>query len=317
MSAARRRVELLERYRGSLLGLAVGDALGTALEFRAPGTFTPIRDMVGGGPFGLAPGQWTDDTAMALCLAESLIECCGFDPVDQLHRYVRWWREGHLASTGSCFDIGTTVRTALERFERTGEPWCGPTDPRSAGNGSLMRVAPVVLFYARAPAEAIARAADSSRTTHQAREAVDACRCFAALLLGALSGVPKDVLLGGDYTPVPGLWAEQPLAPAVREVAAGSFARREPPEIRGTGYVVRTLEAAHWAFHRSRSFAEGALRVVNLGEDADTTGAVYGQLAGAYYGERAIPAHWRARLARRALIETYAERLYRLAHREA
>ncbi len=110
---------MIELYRGCLLGLAVGDALGTTLEFRRPGTFEPIINMVGGGPFRLQPGQWTDDTSMALCLAESLIECKGFDPVDQLRRYCRWHREGYLSSTGICFDIGGTTRAALERFEQT------------------------------------------------------------------------------------------------------------------------------------------------------------------------------------------------------
>jgi ADP-ribosyl-[dinitrogen reductase] hydrolase len=141
----------MQRYRGSLLGLAVGDALGTTLEFKPPGTFPPLTDMVGGGPFHLEPGQWTDDTSMALCLAESLIERQGFDPVDQLERYLRWYRQGHLSSNGRCFDIGTTVQTALHRFEHTHKPYCGPTDPMSAGNGSLMRLAPVPLAYALSP----------------------------------------------------------------------------------------------------------------------------------------------------------------------
>ena len=125
------------RYRGSLLGLAVGDALGTTLEFSVPGRFEPIGDMVGGGPFGLEPGQWTDDTSMALCLAESILEA-GWDPVDQLTRYVRWMSDGHLSSTGRCFDIGQTVLRALGQFQRTGGAYCGPTDPYSAGNGSIV-----------------------------------------------------------------------------------------------------------------------------------------------------------------------------------
>ena len=109
-------MEELERYRGYLLGLAVGDAVGTALEFRRPGSFALIADMMGGGPFQLNPGQWTDDTSMALCLAESLIEKQGFDPLDQMQRYVRWWKEGHLSCTGNCFDIGNATRVALQTF---------------------------------------------------------------------------------------------------------------------------------------------------------------------------------------------------------
>src|SRR5262249_31546545 len=161
-------MELIERYRGSLLGLAAGDALGTTLEFRRPGSFSPIDDIVGGGPFGLRPGEWTDDTSMALCLAESLVECRGFDPIDQLRRYVRWYREGYLSSRGGCFDIGVAVAAAPRRLEETGEPYCGSTDPHTAGNGSIMRLAPLPLFFAGDPREAILRAADSSRTTHGA-----------------------------------------------------------------------------------------------------------------------------------------------------
>lgn len=110
----------INRYKGALLGLAVGDALGTTLEFRSPGTFEPITDMVGGGPFVLKPGEWTDDTSMALCLAESLIACGGSDEEDQLKRYLKWYRGGYYSCKGYCFDIGNTVRANLEYFERTG-----------------------------------------------------------------------------------------------------------------------------------------------------------------------------------------------------
>jgi ADP-ribosylglycohydrolase len=304
-------MEPLARYRGSLLGLATGDALGTTLEFRSPGTFTPIQDIVGGGPFGLAPGQWTDDTSMAWCQAESLIECRGFDAVDQLKRYVRWYRQGHLSSTGRCFDIGNTTRSALARFEETGDPYSGPTDSWSAGNGSIMRLAPVPLFFAATPHEAVARAAESSRTTHGAREAIDGCRYLAALVVGAVQGVAKEVLLGAHFEPAPGIWQADPLTPKIDAIAAGSFKQRQPPEIRGSGYVVASLEAALWAFHHSSSYQEGALRAVNLGDDADTTGAVYGQLAGAFYGEEGIPEAWRLRLALRDTIEQFAELLFR------
>ena len=302
-------IDINARARGALLGLAAGDALGTTVEFRRPGSFPPLTDIVGGGPFNLKPGEWTDDTSMALCLAESLLECGGFDPVDQLRRYVRWYREGHHSSTGRCFDIGNTVRDALQRFERTGEPWCGSTDPHTAGNGSLMRLAPIPLFFRNNPEEAISRAADSSRTTHGAAEAVDACRYYCGLIVGALQGVTKDELLQPMFTPVPGLSERQPLAPKIDNVARGSFLRNGPPDIRGTSYVVQSMEAALWAFARSTTFRQGALLAVNLGDDADTTGAIYGQLAGAFYGVEAIPAEWRAKLAARETLEAFASRL--------
>lgn len=298
-----------DRFLGCLVGLAVGDALGTTLEFTSPGSFTPIDDLRGGGPFGLRAGEWTDDTSMALCLASSLVECQGFNPGDQMQRYVRWWREGYHSSNGRCFDIGGTVRGALQEFLASGNPFAGPTDKWSAGNGSLMRLAPVPMFFAADPGEAIRLAGESSRTTHGARTAIDACRYFAGLLLGALAGESKEVLLGPLYSPVPGLWQAEPLDPEIEEIARGSFLRREPPEIRGSGHVVRCLEAALWAFHRSGDFREGALLAVNLGEDADTTGAVYGQLAGAVYGGDGIPEAWRERLAARETIASLAQAL--------
>jgi ADP-ribosylglycohydrolase len=302
-----------ERYRGGLLGLAAGDALGTTLEFRRPGSFQPIDDMIGGGPFGLEPGQWTDDTSMALCLAESLVERQGFDPVDQLERYCRWREEGYLSSNGLCFDIGGTVSAALSTFRRTGKAWAGSTDPRAAGNGSLMRLVPVPLAFARDPEQAILMSGDSSRTTHGARECIDACRYFGGLIVGALRGATKEQLLSDHHTPVPGFWDGHPLSPKIDAVASGSFKEKAPPAIRGTGYVVDCLEAALWAFHSSDSFEHGALAAANLGNDADTTGAVYGQLAGVYYGESGIPAGWRDKTALRDVITDLADRLLTFA----
>ena len=281
--------DIRDRYEGALLGLAVGDALGTTLEFRPPGTFEPATDMVGGGHFRLPPGAWTDDTSMALCLAHSLVERGGFDPLDQMQRYVAWYRDGYMSSIGRCFDVGNTTRAALERFERTREPYAGPTAAHAAGNGSIMRLAPVPMFFRRDSAAAIRYAADSSRTTHGATEAVDACRYLAALIVGALSGASRDELLAPHYSPLPDTWTAEPLAPRIDEIARGSFRTKQPPDIRGTGYVAQSLEAALWAFHHSTDFRHGCLLAVNLGDDADTTGAVYGQLAGAYYGRSGIP----------------------------
>jgi ADP-ribosyl-[dinitrogen reductase] hydrolase len=310
-------METVARYRGSLLGLAAGDALGTTLEFRSPGTFAPIGDMVGGGPFRLKPGQWTDDTSMALCLAESLIERKGFDPADQMERYLRWYRQGYLSSTGECSDIGNTVRAALLSYERTGQPYCGSTHPRSAGNGSIMRLAPVPLFFARHPEQAIRMSGESSRTTHGLATCVDACKYLGALLVGAVNGASKAELLSERFSLVPGYWQEHPLVPSIDEIALGSFKRRHPPEIQGSGYVVSSLEAALWALYHGKSFQEGCLLAVNLGDDADTTGAVYGQLAGALYGEEEIPLNWRTKLCHHDLICSLAEEIFSLSERNA
>lgn len=295
-----------ERFRGSLLGLAVADAVGTTLEFKRPGSFTPIDDMIGGGPFNLQAGQWTDDTSMALCLAASLIETRGFDPADQMRRYTDWYQNGYMSSTGHCFDIGNTVRQALHEFRATGDPYSGSTDPHTAGNGSLMRLAPVVLYYAGNIRVAMNRAAQSSRTTHGAKTAVDACRYMAALIVNALNGTLKRYLFFSEDE----AWVYGPLADEIQEIRHGSFKEKQPPQIKGTGYVVQSLEAALWAFWHSKDFREGCLLAANLGNDADTTAAIYGQLAGAYYGEAGIPAAWREKVSQHDLIIKMADTIY-------
>jgi ADP-ribosylglycohydrolase len=295
-----------DRFLGCLTGLAVGDAVGTTLEFRSPGTFTPTDDMVGGGPFDLEPGEWTDDTSMALCLAASLVEKQAFDPIDQLERYCRWHHEGYMGSHGTCFDIGNTVRSALDNYRMRRQPDSGSKDPESAGNGSIMRLAPVPMYFGSEAHAAIEHSGKSSRTTHGATACVDACRYFGGLIWGALNGVSKEQLLSANYSPLSDNWTSQPLCPAIAEVAEGSFKRKTPPEIRGTGYVVKSLEAALWAFQSSDNFRTGCLLAVNLGDDADTTGAVYGQLAGAYYGYSCIPESWRAKLRHNNKISDYA-----------
>lgn len=294
------------RCEGCLLGLAAGDAVGTTVEFKPPGTFAPVTDMTGGGPFSLNKGEWTDDTSMALCLAESLLACHGFDARDQMERYVRWRQKGYLSSNGRCFDIGNTVSGALTRFLRTGEPFAGSAEERSAGNGSLMRLAPVPLYFAASPIRAINLSGESSRTTHGAKTCVDACRYLGGLIVGAVLGAGKEELLSRRYSPVPGLWEEMPLCTEIDAVARGSFKRRNPPDIVGSGYVVESLEAALWAFYNSSDFREGCLLAVNLGNDADTTAAVYGQIAGACYGVADIPEAWRRSLAHADLITRMA-----------
>jgi ADP-ribosyl-[dinitrogen reductase] hydrolase len=278
-----------DRFLGCLLGLAVGDAVGTTVEFKPRGSFPPVVEMTGGGPFALPKGAWTDDTSLALCLATSLLACGGFDARDQMDRYVRWHREGYLSSTGRCFDIGGTTSAALARYARSGDPFSGATDPHSAGNGSIMRLAPVPMFFATDPAAAIAQAAASSRTTHAAAECEDACRLFAAILLAALAGADKETVLFGPHAARELL---PPLSPKIAALAAGDWRDKEIGAIRGSGYVVESLEAALWCFWRTDSYRAAILAAANLGDDADTTAAVCGQLAGAFYGVRGIPGHW-------------------------
>lgn len=292
---------IIDRFKGCLLGLAIGDAVGTTLEFRKKGSFKPITDMVGGGPFNLKPGEWTDDTSMALCLATSLIECDGFDAKDQMLRYCRWHREGFLSSNGRCFDIGNTVAGALHAFRADGNPYAGSTHPNSAGNGSLMRLAAIPMFYYDDIDKAESMAVKSSKTTHGATECVDACRLYARQIIKALDGRSKDGVLLSDM----GFNGSQKIV----DIANGCYIGKDDKSIRGTGYVVDALEAALWCFWTTDNFRDAILKAANLGDDADTTAAICGQIAGAHYGISGIPDEWLNKLVMRAEIEDLAVKL--------
>ena len=291
----------IDRARGALLGLAAGDAVGTTVEFKPRGSFAPLTDMVGGGPFDLLPGQWTDDTSMALCLAASLLDN-GFDLHDQMQRYVRWHDEGYMSSNGRCFDIGMATSSALERFRRTGNPVAGSRDPGSAGNGSIMRLAPVPIHYLDTPDLAIEMSAAQSTTTHRAPECLVACRLLAEVLVRALQGKSKDEVLAPSTQTLP-------MSGALESIARGDYQAKAEDQIKGSGYVVQSLEAALWCFWQTDSFEACVLRAANLGDDADTTAAVAGQVAGAFYGESGIPAHWLGKLAMAGDIGRWAEQL--------
>ena len=288
-SIGRNNSTLSHRFRGALLGLAVGDALGTTLEFSERSTDDRHTEIVGGGPFGLNAGEWTDDTSMALCLAYSLIRRNGFSAQDQMELYRAWWRDGFLSSNGKCFDIGNTVLQALKKFEASDDPMSGSTDEFSAGNGALMRIAPIPLFFASNFTEAIEKAGESSKTTHGNIQSIDACRYYTGLILGAINGESKQKILSSCYSPIKEIWTYFPLCEPVKAVAEGTFKNKSREQIQSTGYVIHSMEAALWAFYNTDSFEAGLIKAVNLGGDSDTIGAIYGQLAGAFYGEPDIP----------------------------
>jgi ADP-ribosyl-[dinitrogen reductase] hydrolase len=258
--------------------------------------------MIGGGPFRLPAGAWTDDTSMALCLATSLVELGRFDPADQMRRYCEWYEKGYLSSTGRCFDIGLTVRGSLARFQQSGDPFAGRPDPQSAGNGCIMRLAPVPMFFHPDIAEAIRWSGASSQTTHGAPECIESCQLLAAMICAALSGRDKEEVLFGHEP-------SRFRSAKVRAIAAGDYRFKEGEAISGSGYVIHCLEASAWCFWQSKSFNGAVLLAVNLGDDADTTGAVCGQIAGAFYGEEGIPADWLSRLVMADEIRTLADRL--------
>ena len=268
--------EVNDRKRGALLGLAVSDALGAAVEFMPPGTFEPVTGYRGGGPHGLSGGEWTDDTSMALALADSIAHDWDLD--DQARRYVSWWRKGEYSVNGRCFDIGNTVRFALSRFERTGDAHTS-ADPSegASGNGSIMRLASVPIRYANSFPDQletlIKYCAESSLPTHASPQCLSACAYFGLVLAGLINGHDRDEVLDPDWEPLSRLQQVYPLHPKVAKVALGSFREKRPPAIVGSGYVIASLEAALWAFHDAKDFRQAVLQAVNLGDDADTTGA--------------------------------------------
>jgi len=296
-----RAINIEDSTKGCLIGLAVGDAVGTTLEFKPRGTFEPITDMVGGGPFRLNPGEWTDDTSMALCLAQSLIYKKEFDAKDQMNRYCNWYRVGYMSSNGECFDIGNTVSFALNQYEKTREPFSGSTDKYSAGNGSLMRLAPIPIFYKDDLEKALHFAGESSRTTHGADECVESCKTFTSMILGAFSGQPKDRILTKLIY--------RPTTESVKSIVSGDYLSKSYEELTGSGYVIESLESALWCFYHTNNFGDAILNAANIGNDADTTAAICGQIAGAYYGLSGIPKYWKEKLVMYSEIESMALQL--------
>ncbi|KAF8540558.1 ADP-ribosylation/Crystallin J1 [Trichophaea hybrida] len=308
------------KIRTSLLSLAICDALGGPAEFRPRGTFPLITTLLPNPAFSLPPGVFTDDTSMTLCLADSLCALSSFSEEDQASRYNRWYRSGYLSATGECFDIGLATRVALgiwgaggglkevaEKLDRSDR----------CGNGSLMRVLPVALVLWRTPEKAEEAAERSSNVTHPHKMCAEACRVYVRLVVGILVAadcgramVKEDLLRVVMSYP----WENKNL----REVFGdGGFVRKREEEIRSSGYVLHTLEAALWCFFGTVTFEEGAVRAVNLGDDADTVAAVYGGLAGAWYGVHegfweGKVGEWRRGLVEREMVEGIAERLVAL-----
>ena len=297
-----------DRRRGACIGLAVGDALGAAVEFSGPGSFAPVTGYRSGGPHSLKTGEWSDDTSMALALADSMASA-GWDLNDQARRYVEWWQSGKYSVNGRCFDIGITTRSALGRFIAGQDALAsGDASERASGNGSIMRLAPVPVGHADLYPDHIgelSRLADeSSLPTHASEQCRSACRYLATVLAALVRGEDRDSVLSPDWKALQLLNDNKPLHPLIQEVIEGSFRHKQPPAIEGSGWVVKSLEASLWAFHDTDTFEKAVLRAVNLGDDADTTGVVCGQLAGAFWGESQIPGSLRSGLARMDMLES-------------
>jgi ADP-ribosyl-[dinitrogen reductase] hydrolase len=311
-------MEKKDRFLGCLVGLAVGDAYGTTYEFTNR-LRMPIElpdEIIGGGPFNMKPGEWTDDTSMALCLAESLVEK-GWDIDDQMKRYIKWWQEGYNSVKGECFDIGGATRNALSSYNMTGN---FVIDPQAAGNGVLMRLAPVPMFFhdAEDSVYTLSHCAFQSAMTHPSSQSIECSMLMGAMINKILSG-EKDKMKILNFDTLFDENSKQMYKELCKDHKCHENGRIESikrveykdapaDKISGDGYCVFTLEAALWAFLSTDSFVEGLKKVVALGDDTDTTGAVYGQIAGAYYGINGIP--WVEKIAWIDKIKKLAEDIF-------
>ena len=316
-------INSIDRWRGAVLGLACGDALGMPFEFADPIPSEPVTEMLArertafagwdadspatGEPISLPAGSWTDDTSMTLCLAESLLECGGVNLRDQMYRYWRWGRQGHLTATGVTFGMGPTVKAELARFESGEEEW---GDASALTNGSLMRAAAVPLYFGAVPQLQDA-AADCSATTHCDPICLAACKVYSELVAAALGGVGRENLLGARAA---SSVRDNPLPGRLDSILDGNIARRDRSQISGANDVQCTFEGALWAFAVTRDFASGAAAAISLGLDTDTTACVYGALAGAHFGVNGIPDRWLNTVQQRDLLEEFARRLHAAAN---
>lgn len=286
---------LKNKAKGMFYGMASADALGAAVEFMEKGTFEPVTNYRGFGPHEIEAGQWTDDTSMALALADS-INKTGWDKNDQLKRYLDWRQNGKYSVNGCLFDIGTTTRFAIDNFELTGD-LISDNDITCSGNGSIMRLAPVVIKYCESNNEELTeKARESSETTHASIFCKDACVYMAIVLKALMHGEDRNIVLTKSW------WDSQKIK-LIKNVY--DIIENNEKEPNGSGFVIDSLYSALWAFKTSSSFEEAVLKAVNLGNDADTTGAVCGHFAGAYWGYDQIPQHLIDGLDKKEMIDEY------------
>lgn len=308
---------LKERYLGCLLGLAVGDALGAHCEgkLREYCESLPSIEMIGSKSHGIAPGQWTDDTSMALCLGQSLLDCNGFNAKDQMQKYADWKENGYMGCNNTCIGIGKTTACSIDDWLHFGAgPLDGPTNPNLAGNGSIMRLAPIPMYYFPYCNDITKWSAMSSKTTHGAFEAVSACELLGFIMYGIFSGLSKESVLKHPYNKN---YISAGAYPNVNydyskleSIANGDYIYKTKDEICGNAYVINSLEAALWCFYNTDNYTDAVTLAIRLGDDTDTTAAIVGQIAGAYYGVNEIPSKWIYMLDMKETLVNMAEMLY-------
>jgi ADP-ribosyl-[dinitrogen reductase] hydrolase len=277
--------------KGCFYGCAIGDALGCPLEFKVRDSMPKVTEMIPTSNHGGLPaGSWTDDTSMMLCLAASMAARGGVvDAISELTHYAQWFRKGYLGVNGKCIDIGMTTKRSLLKFIGTGTPINEPADELDQGNGSLMRIAPVPIFCWQNPTKAFQFGYTSSLTTHNHPNCATVCGIVSYMLASIIKG---NLTTKRQIADLLNDWKHSSRDERLISILDGEFMEKTRDQISSSGYIMDTLEAALWAFFSTPDFESGAILAVNLGRDADTVGAVYGTIAGAFYGFDTLPARW-------------------------
>lgn len=290
----------LDRSVAALQGLAIGDALGAPREGLQRDSYPRMRDFTAGGTHDLGVGEWTDDTAMAISLAESLLARDGLDERDLLERFLRWYRFGENACGGRAVGISDKTRHTLEAFERTRRLDVA-REVENAGNGCIMRLAPLAIFHRGNPESARRSAARQALVTHGSEEAVATTVLFAEMLVVALHT--------GEVAAISEA-ARVATHPSLAAIVRGDYRTKPRAAICSAPRACDTLEAALWCLWHADDFEGAVVEAVNLGGDTDTIGAVTGQLAGAVFGTASIPRRWSAQLHSADRLVNLARRLH-------
>ena len=300
------------KIRSVILGHAVADALGVPAEFakRAELDAAPVTDMEGYGTYPYPAGTWSDDTSMTLCALEPMAKG-GIDWVEIMDNFCRWFYNNEFTPTGECFDIGGACLSAIEKYHRLHLPpyTCGGEDERSCGNGSLMRILPFALFceYGEYGGDWLDIIHLASSLTHRHERCKVGCGIYSIIVRKLLCRPDKASVCVG-LKRAGEVYADNPELKKYGRIFDPGFASLDRNEIKSSGYVVDTLEAALWCFLTTDSYKECVLKAVNLGDDTDTVAAIAGGLAGALYGFDSIPAEWLDTLIKREYIEELCEK---------
>lgn len=284
------------KFYDAIIGFVVGDALGVPFEFCKRDTFK-ATDMIGYGTYNQQPGTWSDDSSLTLATIESMVRTGRIDPDDIMHNFYKWYFFGEFTPYGQVFDVGNTTKMAIQRYRYEGvKPLhCGGTDVRDNGNGSLMRILPLAFTGC-----GIRKVYAVSDLTHAHCISEIACGIYYNIAKALIEGYSKHDAVKWACSVSGGVPAE------FERIECMNMIPVDRSDIKSTGYVIDTLEAALWCFLTTDSFKDCVLTAVNLGDDTDTVAAISGGLAGIYYGiggDKGIPEEWISQIARKEWIK--------------